>query len=424
LESECVGFNNWNRQIIIFFKINNMKLILIICTIIATNCMCFAQTKEEIQHMVDSIEKTLHYQKKGTIVLQGIGAIKIPVGYKYLNKEDAERVLVELWNNPRYDNMTLGMLVQEDQKLMAESTFATNIEYYTSGYINQFELEHTNFNRLLKQLNNRIKELKIEKDSVILERWTEFPKYNATKNIYNYGLQFYIKKLSYRIYNGCSLFFSNEGCMIFTTIGTNENLILQYKNKVEDAFTFDPNLKYANLNASIDTSKKTSVFTVMRSRFLNRKGLVEKLWKNKNKNNVNVGIYNYENVLRSKQITEVTILKEVNMNKYFDIQAGISILQFGIIFGPRFKIWTGNNFGLSLTQNIRVTSNFVSSFTAINIDIGKTKKFRISPLYNTEISNFNKKDEYPLINPGTIIVNSYPFKLKGFGIQCGVLFNF
>jgi hypothetical protein len=395
-----------------------MKLTSVIFGIFAIINICQAQSKDEVLHQVDSIEKTLHYQKKGTVVLQGIGTIKIPTGYKYLNKEDAERVLVALWNNPRYENMTLGMLVQEDQKLMAESTFATNIEYYKSGYINQFELEHTNFNRLLKQLNYRIKEMKIEKDSVILERWTEFPKYNATKNIYNYGLQFYIKKLSYRIYNGYSLFFSNEGCMIFTTIGTNENLILQYKNKVEDAFTFDPKLKYANLNTSIDTSKKTSVFTVMRSRFLNRKGLVEKLWKNKTKNNVNVGIYNYENTLRSKQITEVTILKEVNMNKYFDIQAGISILQFGIIFGPRFKIWNTNYFGLSLTQNIRVTSNFVSSFTAFNFDIGKNTKFRISPLYNTEITNFNEKEQY-----GTPTVITYPFKLSGFGVQCGVLFN-
>ncbi len=393
-----------------------MKIQLVIPLVLSTISLCFSQTKEELNQKVDSIEKTLHYQKSGEVILEGIGTIKIPKGYKYLEKEDAERVLVALWENKRYPDMTLGMLVRDDQKVMDENMFATNIEYKKSGLINKFELENENFNRLLKQLNNRIKELKIGKDSLLLEKWTEFPKFNATTNIYNYALQFYIKQLSYRFYNSYSIFLSNEGAMIFTTISSLENNMITDRNIIESSLHMNPNINYSTVEKVTDTVMNNSIFNIMKSRLINRKGLVEKMWKNKSYNCVTVGAYSYENNVKSKYITEVSFLKEIRMNNFYDIQAGVTLLDFGFICGPRFKLFTSNYLELSITENFRVTRDFVSSFTAFNLDIGNKYKFRISPLYNTEITNFND-------NIGSSAANSYIFRLKGFGIQTGFLFK-
>ena len=61
---------------------------------------------------MDSIESSLHY-KQGKIILgDGIATINVPDGYRFLESEEAERVLVDVWGNPKDDTPPLGLLVR------------------------------------------------------------------------------------------------------------------------------------------------------------------------------------------------------------------------------------------------------------------------------------------------------------------------
>ena len=60
------------------------------------------------QPELDAILQSLDYQN-GTIKLPGGQAeLDVPLGYYYLSPEDAETVLVELWDNPPSFELGLG----------------------------------------------------------------------------------------------------------------------------------------------------------------------------------------------------------------------------------------------------------------------------------------------------------------------------
>jgi hypothetical protein len=77
-----------------------MKKITFTILSILLTLVAFSQ-EEDNQTQIDSIEKSFHYEH-GTINLKnGVAKIKIPNGFKYLNTEQAEKVLVDLWGNPK-----------------------------------------------------------------------------------------------------------------------------------------------------------------------------------------------------------------------------------------------------------------------------------------------------------------------------------
>jgi hypothetical protein len=70
------------------------------CLVLFTFLM-YSQEENAKKINIDSIEKSFHYEH-GTINLKnGVGKIIVPSGFKYLNPEQAERVLVDLWGNPK-----------------------------------------------------------------------------------------------------------------------------------------------------------------------------------------------------------------------------------------------------------------------------------------------------------------------------------
>lgn len=62
-----------------------------------------------LQAMIDSIEATFKYQKGQINLSDGIATVQVPEGFKYLNPEQSETVLTQLWGNPDGSG-TLGML--------------------------------------------------------------------------------------------------------------------------------------------------------------------------------------------------------------------------------------------------------------------------------------------------------------------------
>ena len=110
-------------------------------------------SQEEVaQVKIDSIEKTFTYQH-GTISLKdGIGTIKIPAGFKYLEPIQAERVLVNLWGNPKGDNLTLGLLLPENQGVLGDHGYVFNIQYDAIGYVKDDDAAKIDYAKLLGEM--------------------------------------------------------------------------------------------------------------------------------------------------------------------------------------------------------------------------------------------------------------------------------
>ena len=53
-----------------------------------------------VQQYLDSIENTLTYETGRVELNNGMATIEVPAGFKYLNGEDSEMILTDIWGNP------------------------------------------------------------------------------------------------------------------------------------------------------------------------------------------------------------------------------------------------------------------------------------------------------------------------------------
>lgn len=95
--------------------------------------------------------------KQGKIELENIGAeLTVPDGYYYLNQEDANRVLVDLWGNPPDDSVSgmlfpIGNLPNHPD---ASKAWGIAVSYEDSGHVSDEDAGSANYDDVLKQLQS------------------------------------------------------------------------------------------------------------------------------------------------------------------------------------------------------------------------------------------------------------------------------
>lgn len=128
--------------------------------------------------------KTLDFQQ---------GAIKIPTAnatlnvsdqFYYLNPQDAKKVLVELWGNPESSvGNPLGMIFPAKYPPTDPHSWGSVIDYDGSGYVSDEDAASTDYDDLLKKIQDAIKEANPEReqqgfDPITLVGWAEPPHYD------------------------------------------------------------------------------------------------------------------------------------------------------------------------------------------------------------------------------------------------------
>ena len=91
-------------------------------------------------------------RQTGRIEIPGTGAVlDVPDSFYYLNPADAERVLVEVWENPP-GQMTLGMLFPADKTPFDNDSWAVIIRYEEDGYVSDEDADDIDYAELLTQM--------------------------------------------------------------------------------------------------------------------------------------------------------------------------------------------------------------------------------------------------------------------------------
>src|SRR5688572_6206900 len=145
---------------------------------------------------VDSTRKVLSYETGEIKLSNGIANLKIPAGFKFLNAEQSQYVLTEIWNNPPSPEV-LGMIWPEWAEPEIDSSYAFIVTYKAIGYVKDGDADDIDYDEILKNSQESEKAENEERarmgyPSVHTIGWAQKPYYDKTNKVLHwaYKLQF------------------------------------------------------------------------------------------------------------------------------------------------------------------------------------------------------------------------------------------
>lgn len=218
----------------------------------------YSQDENELKK-IDSIEKTFKYQHGSINLKNGVGKINIPKGFKYLEPVQAERVLVELWGNPKGENLTLGLLLPEKQGIMNQDGYVFNIQYDEIGHVEDGDADDVDYDELLAEMQKETVEENKERQTagyepVSIVGWAAKPFYDKDRKILHWAKEIKFGQSTVNTLNYNVRILGRKGVLVLNAIATENELPLVQKdiNKVLDIVQFNDGYKYEDFDSSVD----------------------------------------------------------------------------------------------------------------------------------------------------------------------------
>lgn len=131
----------------------------------------------------------LNYTQGEITIGGGLARLKVPSTFRYLGPEDSQKVLVDLWGNPKGD-APLGMLIPADKDPDTEEGWGIILTFEEEGFVKDDDADQINYTDLLKEMQQDTDAANEERKkagygAVDLVGWATPPRYDkAAKKLY------------------------------------------------------------------------------------------------------------------------------------------------------------------------------------------------------------------------------------------------
>jgi uncharacterized membrane-anchored protein len=207
---------------------------------------------------MDSIEKSFTYQH-GTVSLgTDLATLNVPEGYKFLDGEQSQRVLTELWGNPPSE--TMGLLFPEDMSPVSmDFTYAVEITYSDEGYIDDDDAKDLDYNDLLQEIKDETNKANPERKkngypSIEVVGWASSPFYDETDKKLHWAKELKFEGEDVNTLNYNIRVLGRKGYLNLNAIGDIEVLRLFQKDvdKILASVEFNDGNRYSDFNPDLD----------------------------------------------------------------------------------------------------------------------------------------------------------------------------
>ena len=245
------------------------------------------------QPQLDAILQSLDYQN-GTIALPGGQAeLDVPLGFYYLNPEDAERVLVELWDNPPSYELGLGMIFPAQYTPWDYDAWGAEFSFEDIGYVSDADAEGYDYDALLSEMQADARAASRERikqgyDGFELIGWAEAPKYDQTTRKLHWAMELHFDGSEENTLNYELRALGREGVLNANFIGSIEQLpqIKAALPQVAGMVNFVDGKRYSDFDPSVDTVAAVGIGGLIAGKALTSKAgigvalalLLKKFW--------------------------------------------------------------------------------------------------------------------------------------------------
>lgn len=282
LNSWLLFCNFFKPTIVVQMKNLAILLLLLPASLFAQNLDTLAM----YQAILDSVESTFRYEKGDVTLSDGIATIKVPEGFKYLNAEQSETVLTQLWGNPDGTG-TLGMLFPENTAASAEDAWAFVITYDEIGYVKDNDADDIDYDDLLKEMHTDMDAANKERanlgyETVQLIGWAAEPYYDKERKVLHWAKELKFGTAESNTLNYNVRVLGRKGVLILNAVGGMDQLPTVNKNigNVLSSVDFSSGYKYAEFDPKLDEVAAWTLGGLVAGKVLMKVGIFALLLKN------------------------------------------------------------------------------------------------------------------------------------------------
>jgi uncharacterized membrane-anchored protein len=217
-----------------------------------------AQEIDSVQQMIDDIESRLQYETGEIKLENGIGTLQVPSGFKYLNPEQSAYVLKDLWGNPDGSG-TLGMIVPENNGLLADNAWAFIVTYEEMGYVKDDDADDIDYDELLADMQKDTETANEERskagyEPIKLIGWAAKPFYDEKNKVLHWAKEIKFGEAESNTLNYNVRVLGRKGVIVLNAVASMTELLEVEKSitPVLSSFSYADGNKYSDFNPDID----------------------------------------------------------------------------------------------------------------------------------------------------------------------------
>lgn len=242
----------------------------------------FELTAEELQELeyYQSIVDSLDPQTGEIVLGNNLATLMVPEDFYYLDADDAETVLVDLWGNIP-DQDVLGMLLPARYSPLDLDSWAVTIDYTEDGYVSDEDAAKIDYAKLLRDMQKDTRDWNEERvdagyEAVELLGWAEPPHYDAAAK-----KLFWAKELRFGDMPDTTLNYEiralgRRGILSLTFIAATEQLdeINAHREQVLAMAEFNDGNRYSDFDPSIDKVAAYGLGALVAGKIAAKTGLI------------------------------------------------------------------------------------------------------------------------------------------------------
>ena len=246
-----------------------------------------ADSVQAILKALDSIEASYTF-KTGKIDLgNNLASINIPQGFKYLDKPQSEKVIYDLWGNPRDNDKILGMIFPEKGGVMNYNSWAFVITYDEMGYVKDKDADDINYDDMMKEMKADAEKANPERvkqgySAMHMIGWAEKPYYDKNKKVLYWAKEIQFGEDSTNTLNYDVRVLGRKGVLSLNAVASIDQLqeVDKYKGQILSMVEFSTGSKYSDYDSGVDKVAAWTIGGLVAGKVLAKVGLFALILKN------------------------------------------------------------------------------------------------------------------------------------------------
>jgi uncharacterized membrane-anchored protein len=206
-----------------------------------------------------ALEASLHWQSGEVSLGDGLARVNVTPEWRFLGPDDALRLLVDVWGNPRPQNLPLGMLFESETSLVGPDSWGVVISFSAEGYVSDEDAGTIDYDAMLRELQAASRENNAERTkagypAIELIGWAAQPYYDRATHKLHWARELRFGDDTEHTLNYDVRVLGRRGVLVMKAVAPMHR-VEAVQARMKDALAlveFSPGHRYEEFDSSVD----------------------------------------------------------------------------------------------------------------------------------------------------------------------------